>query len=292
MFYLCYNNFLNNKLYGVLLINEAIKYELEQLNISVTISTFINAVKEAQKDDIIFTTTSYLGYPNKMWHEFEEIQRKEIKLYVFNIEEIVNNLKWRNRLNNLLTSEIPHAVLDTFVHRLNFIQNKNKFLFQPGYSPYLENLIEKSNEEKTIDVLLYGNKNARRTSLIKRIKRNRIPNIVFEKSFENEEQQKSMIQKSKIVLDTYFYDVSGIDFFRCSLLASNKVFFIHETILEEEQDSDFLNVMVHANHEEIPAKCKEWLRKSQEERDAKAEEVYEFFKKKYNIGNQLKNLLC
>ena len=79
MFYLCYNNFLNNKLYGVLLINEAIKYELEQLNIPVTISTFINAVKEAQKDDIIFTTTSYLGYPNKMWHEFEEIQTKEIK---------------------------------------------------------------------------------------------------------------------------------------------------------------------------------------------------------------------
>ena len=291
MFYLCYNNFLNNKLYGVLVINEAIKYELEQLNIPVTASTFGNALKEAQKGDSIFTTTSYLGYPNKMWNDFEEIQNREIKLYVFNIEEIVNNIKWRNRLEKLLTCDIPHCVLDTFTHRLNFIQNKNKFLFEPGYSPYLENLIEKSNEEKTIDVLLYGNKNTRRDSVIKKLKRSRIPRVVFERSFENQETQKNMIQQSKIVLDTYFYDVSGIDFFRCSLLASNKIFFIHETILEGEDD-EFLKVVVHATHEELPAKCKEWLRKSQEERDAKAEEVYQFFKRKYNIGNQLKNLLC
>ena len=93
--------------------------------------------------------------------------------------------------------------------------------------------------------------------------------------------------QSKIVLDAYYHGVTGIDFFRCNFLAANKIFFIHETPAKEDTDEDFLNTVVNASYDEIPQRCIEWVSKSQEERDAKALEVYNLFKQKYNIKDQI-----
>ena len=69
----------------------------------------------------------------------------------------------------------------------------------------------------------------------------------------------------------------------------NKIFFIHETPSLEDTDDDFLNTVVHAKYEDLHDKCIEWLEKPQEERDAKALEVYNLFKTKYNLKNQIKS---
>lgn len=291
MIYVCYNEFIENKLHGLLLANNAFVYELNALGQESTVVNFPNALRNSKHNDTIIICTASLGTINSFLDEARlHVKEKNIKLFVINTEEVDINEKWRRRLSRLFESDLVYYILDTYKHRLDFITTpSNKMLFyHSGYSKMYENMLN-SKAEKSIDVLFYGNKNERRRKLVDRIKQRKI-NIVFKRTFAIDRRQKEAIEKSKIVLDTFFYGIAGIDFYRCSLLAANKIFFIHETI-QEDEDEEFLNVVVHADYENLPQKCEEWLLKSQEERDKKAEEVYEFFKKKYDMRVQLKNFL-
>lgn len=291
MIFVCYNTQIENSLHGLLLANKAIVYELNNLGKETSVMQFGDALKKSEHNDTIIVCTATLGFIHCMWDETVlYITQKNIKLVVINTEEVDISEKWRNRLSCLFESGIVYYLLDTYKHRLNFITTpSNKMLFyHSGYSKMYENMLD-NKVDKTIDVLFYGNKNERRYILFKRLKERKI-NIVVKRSFAIDRRQKEAIEKSKIVLDTFFYGIAGIDFYRCSLLAANKIFFIHETI-QNDEDDEFLDVVVHADYENLPKKCEEWLLKSQEERDKKAEEVYQFFKKKYNMHEQLKNFL-
>lgn len=291
MIFVCYNAHIENKLHGLLLANNALVYELNSLGKESTVDKFADALKNSKHNDTIIVCTATLGFVQGMWDELVlYITQKNIKLVVINTEEVDISEKWRSRLSRLFESGLVYYLLDTYKHRLDFITTpSNKMLFyHSGYSKMYENMLD-NKVDKSIDVLFYGNKNERRIRLIERIKQKKI-NILVKRSFAVDTRQKEAIEKSKIVIDTFFYGITGIDFYRCSLLAANKIFFIHETIKEDE-DQDFLNVVVHADYENLPEKCEEWLSKSQEERDKKAEEVYEFFKNKYNMRDQLKNFL-
>lgn len=291
MIYVCYNAHIENKLHGLLLANNALVYELNSLGKESTVDKFADALKKSEHNDTIIVCTATLGFTQCMWDEIVlYVTQKNIKLVVINTEEVEISEKWRSRLSRLFESGIIYYLLDTYKYRLNFITTpSNKMLFyHSGYSKMYENMLD-NKVDKSIDVLFYGNKNERRIRLIERIKQRKI-NIVVKRSFAIDKRQKEAIEKSKIVLDTFFYGVAGVDFYRCCLLAVNKIFFIHETI-QNDEDDEFLNVVVHADYENLPKKCEEWLLKSQEERDKKAEEVYQFFKKKYNMHEQLKNFL-
>ena len=291
MLFVCYNTQIGNKLHGLLLANKTLAYELNNLGKETTITNFNDALKMSNHNDTIIACTSSLA---KIISNLDQVslivKEKNIKLIVINTEQVDINEKWRNRLQTFFASGIIYYILDTYKKRLDFITTpSNKMLlYHSGYSKMYENLLD-NKVDKSIDVLFYGNKNDRRRNLFERIKQRGI-NITFRRCFALEVDQKETIEKSKIVLDSFFYGVTGIDFYRCMLLACNKIFFIHETIHEHE-DEDFLNVVVHADYENLPQKCEEWLLKSQEERDKKAEEVYEFFKKKYNTHENLKNFL-
>jgi len=181
--------------------------------------------------------------------------------------------------------------MDFSKQRLDMLTNVNRFQVCPGYHAYLEDFkqeLSPSFNQKVFDVVLYGGLNNRRLNIKSQLENSKL-RVKFKNNYVNHNVQLRDTLSSKIILDTYYYGPTGIDFFRCSFLASNKIFFIHETPSPEDTDEDFLTTIVHAKYEDLHDKCIEWLEKSQEERDAKALEVYNLFKSKYNLKNQLKS---
>ena len=181
--------------------------------------------------------------------------------------------------------------MDFSKQRLDMLTNENRFQICPGYHEYLEQIkheLSPSFTQNIFDVVLYGGLNERRLNIKSQLQAHNL-RVKFKNNYLNQNMQLVDTLGSKIVLDAYYYGPTGIDFFRCSFLASNKIFFIHETPSMEDIDEDFLNTVVHAKYEDIPKKCMEWLEKYQDERDAKALEVYNLFKTKYNLKEQLKS---
>lgn len=291
MLYVFYDNKISNKLSGVLTFIKGLLRILEEMNIKyVEVSSLNQAAKIMNQNDTLFFCTSIIVDCKKSEKVFSVLQSKNIKIFVYNTEDIKNSEKWRNNLIEFLNNT-AYCVMDFSKQRLGMLSNVNKFQVCPGYHSYLEDFKQElsgDKGEKTFDVLLYGGLNERRLNIKSQLESSNL-RVKFKNNYVNHNVQLRDILSSKIILDTYYYGVTGIDFFRCSFLASNKIFFVHETPSEEEKDEDFLNIVVHAKYEDIPQKCMEWLAKSQEERDAKALEVYNLFKTKYNLKNQLKS---
>jgi hypothetical protein len=292
MLYIIYNNNAPNRLSGVLTFMKSVIIMFGEMGVQyVEVPNLISAYEEINNNDSIFLCTSIAGDCRKNENIFANMKLKNVKIFVYNTEDIYNSVKWKRYLKNFLNST-PYCVMDFSKQRLNIITNPNKFQITPGYHKYLENikkeLIMSSCHRKKIDVLIYGSINERRTTIERLLKKNGVK-VKIKKRYINHNMQLKDTLSSKIVLDTYFHGITGIDFFRCSFLASNKIFFIHETPSIEDCDEEFLNTVVHCTYENIPSTCVEWLSKTQEERDAKAVEVYNLFKKKYNLEVQFKN---
>lgn len=291
MLYVFYDNKISNKLSGVLTFIKGLLRIFEEMNINyLEVSSLNQAARIMNQNDTLFFCTSIIVDCKKSEKLFNVMQSKNIKFFVYNTEDIKNSEKWRNNLIEFLNNT-AYCVMDFSKQRLYMLSNANKFQVCPGYHSYLEDFKQElsvDKREKTFDVLLYGGLNERRLNIKSQLESSNL-RVKFKNNYINHNMQLKDILSSKIILDTYYYGVTGIDFFRCSFLASNKIFFIHETPAEEEKDEDFLNIVVHAKYEDIPQKCVEWLSKSQEERDAKALEVYNLFKTKYNLKNQLKS---
>lgn len=292
MLYVFYNDKISNKLSGVLTFVKGMLHIFDEMNIKYVEVPNLNVVATYMKEnDSLFFCTSIIGDCKKCEKIFRIMQSKNVKIFVYNTEDIRNSEKWRNNLTDFLNNT-AYCVMDFSKQRLDMVTNPNKFQICPGYHTYLEKIknetLESTKIEKQLDVLMYGGLNSRRLDIREKLL-NAGLKVKFKNNYLNHNMQLHDTLSSKIVLDTYFYGVTGIDFFRCSFLASNKIFFIHETPSDEDKDEDFLKIVVHAKYEDIPQKCMEWLSKSQEERDAKALEVYNLFKTKYNLKNQLKS---
>lgn len=292
MLYVFYNNNISNKLSGVLTFIKGLLLIFQELNIPyVEIGSLKSANEKMSQGDSLFFCTSIIGDCKKSEDLFLKIQSKNIKIFVYNTEDIKNSEKWRNYLTDFL-NDTAYFVMDFSKQRLSMLSNPNKLQVCPGYHDYLENIKQElspsSFNEKTFDVLLYGGLNERRIKIKSQLQSSNL-RVKFKNNYVNHNMQLKDTLSSKIILDSYYYGPTGIDFFRCSFLASNKIFFIHETPSPEDTDEDFLNTIVHAKYEDLHDKCIEWLEKSQDERDAKALEVYNLFKTKYNLKNQLKS---
>ena len=291
MLYVFYNNNISNKLSGVLTFIKGLLLIFEDLNIPYTeVNNLVSANEQMNQGDSLFFCTSIIGDCKKSQDVFLKMQSKNIKFFVYNTEDIRNSEKWRNQLIDFLNNT-AYCVMDFSKQRLGMLTNANRFQVCPGYHAYLENFKQELNpsfNEKVFDVVLYGGLNSRRLNIKSQLDSSKL-RVKFKNNYVNHNMQLKDTLSSKIILDTYYYGPTGIDFFRCSFLASNKIFFIHETPSMEDTDEDFLNTVVHAKYEDLHDKCIEWLEKSQEERDAKALEVYNLFKTKYNLKNQLRS---
>ena len=291
MLYVFYNNNISNKLSGVLTFIKGLLLIFQDLNIPyIEVNSLKYANEKMSQNDSLFFCTSIIGDCKKSEDVFLKMQSKNIKIYVYNTEDIRNSEKWRNYLIDFLNNT-AYCVMDFSKQRLDMLTNANRFQVCPGYHAYLENFKQELSpivNEKVFDVVLYGGLNSRRLNIKSQLQSSNL-RVKFKNNYVNHNMQLKDTLSSKIILDTYYYGPTGIDFFRCSFLASNKIFFIHETPSSEDSDEDFLSTVVHAKYEDLHDKCIEWLEKSQEERDSKALEVYNLFKTKYNLKNQLKS---
>ena len=291
MLYVFYNNNISNKLSGVLTFIKGLLLIFQELNIPyIEVNNLVSASEKMSQNDSLFFCTSIIGDCKKSEDLFRKMQAKNIKIFVYNTEDIRNSEKWRNYLTDFLNNT-AYCVMDFSKQRLGMLTNPNKFQVCPGYHSYLENFKQEISpivNEKVFDVVLYCGLNSRRLNIKSQLDSSNL-RVKFKNNYINHNMQLKDTLSSKIILDTYYYGPTGIDFFRCSFLASNKIFFIHETPSSEDSDEDFLSTVVHAKYEDLHDKCIEWLEKSQDERDAKALEVYNLFKTKYNLKNQLKS---
>ena len=81
----------------------------------------------------------------------------------------------------------------------------------------------------------------------------------------------------------HFYEENfAIDYYRTSILISNKKFVIHESVQKEEEESEEYKILskslVFCKYDDIVKTCKKYIQLSSEERDLIAEQTYNIFK--------------
>ena len=187
-------------------------------------------------------------------------------------------------------------IWDYQYQNINYIKQyfKNIYFVPPAFSIIYNKYYDNTNNNKTIDVLMYGTKNYRRSNIMCKLKEKNI-NTLF-KTFHHLSSQNEMISKTRIVLIINFYESNKpIDFYRISYLLSNKIFIIHEFMQKDDENINFMNNIVCCPYNEIVDRCIYYLKKSQIELDNLAQKSYEFFKENYNtknfINDEIKNIL-
>ena len=191
---------------------------------------------------------------------------------------------WFIRMEHILFNNKVKFILDYCyknIKILNELNIKQKFYYcPPCYNKYFENLIP-DNNIKDIDILFLGLMNDRREKIKKDLKNElKDYNILFVHNF-NETYQ--LISRSKIILDMHFYEENfAIDYYRSSILISNKKFVIHESVQKEEEDSEEYKILskslVFCKYDDIVKTCKKYIQLSSEERNLIANKTYNIFK--------------
>ena len=97
------------------------------------------------------------------------------------------------------------------------------------------------------------------------------------------------IKQSKIVIFCYSSNYhSSLDTYRCNLLLSNKIFFIHEKIdFDLFPDKKIKDNMIFSDYKDFPFICLKFLKMSQKERDEIAEKSYNYIKNNYSLDKTL-----
>jgi len=94
-----------------------------------------------------------------------------------------------------------------------------------------------------------------------------------------------LVENSKIILHIYAKDMNhSFDYYRLSLLYSNKVFVISETYKEVNPENshkleELSKVLIESNYDDLSNKTEEYLNKSTSEIDTITQQTYDVFKK-------------
>lgn len=183
-----------------------------------------------------------------------------------------------------------------FLMILNYNKNNNKFIKNHNivYTPLLYcNWLEKVYNDsikywkhnKDIDILFFGEVTKRRRKLKYKLQKQNIKKIIF-KNFNNYTELIKNINRTKIVLVLYAYDDvydKKIDTYRINLLLSNKIFFIHEKIINDYDI--FKDNIIFSKYDNIVNTCLKYLKLTQQEREALAIKTYNWIKKNYPFEN-------
>lgn len=262
--------------------SKAIIYYFKQNNINII---RINNIKNIQNDDYIlcfsdqYEQFKLYNLENIILFQSENIFSKDKQQTVFanNIIKYQKNIKYIVDYNyqNIVSYKKLNLFTDKYIHI--------PLIYSPVYK------IISQNCQKKYDVFFYGGINKRRKRLKNRIQsylKNHLgrSRVLFG-SYYDENKLIRKIKKSKIVIFCYASNNhSSLDTYRCNLLLSNKIFFIHEKIdFNSFPDKNIKNNMIFSEYNNFPHMCLEYLKISQEERNKIAEKSYNYIENKYSL---------
>jgi len=151
---------------------------------------------------------------------------------------------------------------------------------------------------KDIDFLLFGSSGGKRRMQIKndlQSKSNGCYDLCFYGTSDYNELYK-MINRTKIVLVIHYYEVDRpIDFYRINLLLCNKVFFIHESVHEDDVNNKY-NEIIFSDYDTLVDDCLKYIQMTDTERLDISTKQYEWWKtshqlEKYIPFDEIKKLI-
>lgn len=161
-------------------------------------------------------------------------------------------------------------------------------LYHPIYEMYYNSNIDKRIpwEHKDIDILFYGYINDRRRTILEALSQKfKVYVPKFTISPEGNELLCQLIERSKVIINVYFYDYNKVyDYYRNSLIIANKGLLIAEKHDNQDNEIEYNmigcdNALILSEYDQIvPTVCK-YLCKSGDEIREKVDEQYEWFKK-------------
>lgn len=242
-------------------------------------------LEQVKKNDIIIC---WLPYFHKRLYGIIKDRINEFKIIIINSEPLYHTSDYYKCINNINCKKI--LFLDYTYNNINLISKINKFnhIVSPfTYHPYFEEHFKENSDNninKDIDFLLVGwNKSNRRKYIQKQLENKYNYVTLCSTPYKN---LYNTIKRSKIiVLIRYFEYDDCIDFYRLSYLLSNKAFVIHE-MTTDPLIKDF-NKIIYSSYDNFINTCEEWINKSQDERDAKVNDIYDWWKINHHIDKYI-----
>jgi len=254
-------------------------------------TSIINDISLYNKDiDILIL---YLNYINDIYN----IDTGNTKIIFIHADYIINHSKESQfQICNYFNIKNPN---NSYIWEYNYLNidyyNNNfkhiRWYFLPlQYNNYLETIYNKYKlnipyNEKPIDVLFMGatDPGSRRQIILDKVAKKY---KLYVMNYVNDlETYINIIEKSKIVLHIYAKDINfSFDYYRLSLLYSNKIFVISEKHKEVNPENEnklmnLTNMTVETDYDSILDVIETYLYKSNEEIKQINETVYEVFKK-------------
>jgi hypothetical protein len=280
---------------------------------------YINSIYKIFKSNIFFTSkncdvsiinnislydsesTFLLLFLNDI-HLIYNIDTNKTKIIFINADYILNYshndytlvYNYINLINLENTYIWEYNILNIAFYNKNFQNNKVHFI-PLLYNDYLENVYIKNklnicHNDKPIDVLFLGNISPRREKLLNEI--NKKCKLIIMENNQNIDEYINIIEKSKIVLNIYSKEINmPFDYYRFSLLYSNKVFVITEKISHTNMDIEknlleLNELIINVDYDNIVNEIENYLNKTDEEIKIIKEKTYETFKK-YDMNNYI-----
>jgi hypothetical protein len=127
-----------------------------------------------------------------------------------------------------------------------------------GYCPLLERIKHVPEEEKDIDVLLYGSVNDRRLKIMDELK-NQGLTVYFANGIYGKERDDT-IARSKVVLNVHFFPSAILETIRLSYLLNNKCFVVTEVSVDWQRCPEYQFTCVMSDYNWITTDIMEYVK--------------------------------
>lgn len=130
--------------------------------------------------------------------------------------------------------------------------------FNPvGYCPLLERITHTPEENKDIDVLMYGSVNERRRHIIQSLSNHGLKAMLVHDAFG--EDRDKLIARSRIVLNVHYYPNAVLETVRLSYLLNNRCFVITEKSIDWKKCEPYWFTMVMSEYNWLVEDCLEYI---------------------------------
>jgi hypothetical protein len=176
---------------------------------------------------------------------------------VFNTEPIYDiNVPSRQKIIDFLSN---YSIWDYSDQNINFLKSIgiiNVKLFQFGFQKELVRIPK--NMKQDIDILFYGSLNERRISILNKLNtsgfRVEIANGVFGK------ERDLLIERSKVILNVYYYNQNTFDIVRFFYLITNSKAIVSEECLENAICKNYNSGIYSVPYDNLVDSCSDLIR--------------------------------
>lgn len=227
------------------------------------------------------------------------LENIKIKMILINPDYIINHENYQKYINFIIDYNV--IVWEYSILNLELYKNypSIKYNFVPlCYSKYLEDIYKpfKLNiqyNERKYDVLFLGNyTEPRRHPLLSKI--NEKYKLLILNGNDNINEYINAVENSKIVVHIFSKEINmAFDYYRFSLLYSNKIMIVGETPKHvdysiETHLEELMQYMIHTDYDNIINTIDIYLKKTNEEINKITEDIYNIYKKfdmEYCVNN-------